>query len=108
MNAAPSAASFGLLLGLSFFLGLAFEDFFTQAAMDAEAGFKRSRCWLSSEACSTCLIPSTSSRSPVVYWCSGSGFPSFTPSIFAHAMRQESRMSGLARGFTVALTSHHV
>ena len=38
MNAAPSAASFGLLLGLSFFLGLAFEDFFAQAAMKRPGG----------------------------------------------------------------------
>ena len=40
MNAAPSAASFGLLLGLSFFLGLAFEDFFTQAAMKRPGGIR--------------------------------------------------------------------
>jgi len=31
MNVAPSAVSSGLLLGLSFFLGLAFEDFFAEA-----------------------------------------------------------------------------
>ena len=40
MNAAPSAASFGLLLGLSFFLGLAFEDFFAQAAMKRPGGIR--------------------------------------------------------------------
>src|ERR1700682_5800981 len=40
MNAVPSAASFGLLLGLSFFLGLAFEDFFAQVATKRPGGIR--------------------------------------------------------------------
>jgi uncharacterized membrane protein (DUF4010 family) len=40
MNVAPSATSFGLLLGLSFFLGLAFEDFFAQAATKRPGGIR--------------------------------------------------------------------
>lgn len=40
MNAMPSVATFGLLLGLSFFLGLAFEDFFAQAAMKRPGGIR--------------------------------------------------------------------
>jgi len=40
MNAAPSAANFALLLGLSFFLGLAFEDFFVQSATKRPGGIR--------------------------------------------------------------------
>ena len=40
MNAAPSALSFGLLLGLSFFLGLAFEDFFAQVDTKRPGGIR--------------------------------------------------------------------
>jgi uncharacterized membrane protein (DUF4010 family) len=40
MNAAPSAVSLGLLLGLSFFLGLAFEDFFAQAPTKRPGGIR--------------------------------------------------------------------
>jgi uncharacterized membrane protein (DUF4010 family) len=40
MNAAPSAANFGLLFGLSFFLGLAFEDFYAQAAKKRPGGIR--------------------------------------------------------------------
>jgi uncharacterized membrane protein (DUF4010 family) len=40
MNAAPSAVSFALLLGLSFFLGLAFEDFFARSAGSRPGGIR--------------------------------------------------------------------
>ena len=40
MSAAPSFESLGLLLGLSFFLGLAFEDFFAQARMKRPGGIR--------------------------------------------------------------------
>ena len=40
MNAAPSAVNFGLLFGLSFFLGLAFEDFFAHAATKRPGGIR--------------------------------------------------------------------
>ncbi|HEY2134316.1 MAG TPA: DUF4010 domain-containing protein [Xanthobacteraceae bacterium] len=40
MNAVPSATSFGLLLGLSFFLGLAFEEFFAQSATRRPGGIR--------------------------------------------------------------------
>ena len=40
MNAAPSAFNFGLLVGLSFFLGLAFEDFFAHAGSRRPGGVR--------------------------------------------------------------------
>ena len=40
MSAAPSFESLGLLLGLSFFLGLAFEDFFAQAGTKRPGGIR--------------------------------------------------------------------
>ena len=40
MSAAPSFESLGLLLGLSFFLGLAFEDFFAQAGTKRPGGVR--------------------------------------------------------------------
>ena len=40
MNAAPSAVNFGLLFGLSFFLGLAFEDFFAHAGNETPRGIR--------------------------------------------------------------------
>ena len=40
MGATPSFESFGLLLGLSFFLGLAFEDFFAQAGTKRPGGVR--------------------------------------------------------------------
>jgi uncharacterized membrane protein (DUF4010 family) len=40
MSVAPSFESFGLLLGLSFFLGLAFEDFFAEAATRRPGGVR--------------------------------------------------------------------
>jgi hypothetical protein len=40
MNAAPSAVNFGLLFGLSFFLGLAFEDFFAHEATKRPGGIR--------------------------------------------------------------------
>jgi hypothetical protein len=40
MSVAPSFESFGLLLGLSFFLGLAFEDFFSQAGTKRPGGVR--------------------------------------------------------------------
>ena len=40
MNTTASTVSFGLLLGLSFFLGLAFEDFFAQAATRRPGGIR--------------------------------------------------------------------
>jgi uncharacterized membrane protein (DUF4010 family) len=40
MTNAPSVVNFGLLLGLSFFLGLAFEDFFFQAATKRPGGIR--------------------------------------------------------------------
>lgn len=40
MTAAPSAVSFGFLFGLSFFLGLAFEDFFAHAATKRPGGIR--------------------------------------------------------------------
>jgi uncharacterized membrane protein (DUF4010 family) len=40
MSVAPSFESFGLLLGLSFFLGLAFEDFFAQAGTRRPGGVR--------------------------------------------------------------------
>lgn len=40
MNAAPSVMNFGLLFGLSFFLGLAFEDFFSHAATKRPGGIR--------------------------------------------------------------------
>ena len=40
MNAAPSAVNFALLFGLSFFLGLAFEDFFAHAATKRPGGIR--------------------------------------------------------------------
>ena len=38
MNVTPSAENFGLLLGLSFFLGLAFEGFFAGAPAKRPGG----------------------------------------------------------------------
>jgi uncharacterized membrane protein (DUF4010 family) len=40
MNAAPSSMNFALLLGLSFFLGLAFEGFFAQAPTKRPGGIR--------------------------------------------------------------------
>jgi hypothetical protein len=40
MNAAPSAMNVGLLFGLSFFLGLAFEDFYAHAATKRPGGIR--------------------------------------------------------------------
>jgi uncharacterized membrane protein (DUF4010 family) len=40
MSVAPSFESFGLLLGLSFFLGLAFEDFFAHAETRRPGGVR--------------------------------------------------------------------
>src|SRR6202140_3866475 len=40
MNAVPSAANLALLLGLSFFLGLAFEDFFAHVAQKCPGGIR--------------------------------------------------------------------
>ncbi len=40
MTGAPSATSLGLLLGLTFFLGLAFEDFFARAGMRRPGGIR--------------------------------------------------------------------
>ena len=40
MNAAPSVVNFGLLFGLSFFLGLAFEDFFAHVATKRPGGIR--------------------------------------------------------------------
>ena len=40
MSAVPSLESLGLLLGLSFFLGLAFEDFFAQAPAKHPGGIR--------------------------------------------------------------------
>jgi uncharacterized membrane protein (DUF4010 family) len=40
MNNAPSVVNFGLLFGLSFFLGLAFEDFFAHAATKRPGGIR--------------------------------------------------------------------
>jgi hypothetical protein len=40
MNVAPSVVNFGLLFGLSFFLGLAFEDFFAHVATRRPGGIR--------------------------------------------------------------------
>jgi len=40
MSATPSSETLGLLLGLSFFLGLAFEDFFSQAGTKRPGGVR--------------------------------------------------------------------
>jgi uncharacterized membrane protein (DUF4010 family) len=40
VNAAPSAINFGLLIGLSFFLGLAFEDFFAHSGARRPGGVR--------------------------------------------------------------------
>ena len=40
MSADPSVESLGLLLGLSFFLGLAFEDFFAQVGTKRPGGIR--------------------------------------------------------------------
>ncbi|MGA7328123.1 MAG: DUF4010 domain-containing protein [Rhodomicrobium sp.] len=40
MNNSPSAISFGFLLGLSFFLGLAFEDFFAEVPVRRPGGIR--------------------------------------------------------------------
>ena len=93
MNPAPSAVNFGLLFGLSFFLGLAFEDFFAHAATKRPGGIRTfpmlalagGMLYLFDP---VHLLPFTGGLLVL-----GSGSLSSTPSIFANVTSKERRMS---------------
>jgi len=95
MNPSPSAVNFGLLLGLSFFLGLAFEDFFANDRGSRPGGIRTFPLLALAGGLlylfdPTNLVPFTGRTG---LCCSGFGSPCSTANTLVNATRPASRMS---------------